>query len=240
MFDTKPRVLSEFKNYADFSGRVDRYFNVINIYGTHHNSINQIYQALPTRKKIEAVINSDTDDDVKRFLGVSASSLGYMETTNIFNNTDDQSGGAISEDSHNFAFYTCYCFQWSLFEDFTKTMIRKAIDGNALSLDVVNDLRAKWRRTKQFFDKIHSGDVFGTSPFIAILPVMGWQPSTEEVGYDELDAIRELRNSFIHGVESPEIISEHISMKQNRYNRSMWILRKFAENIQWDMQRIMD
>jgi hypothetical protein len=78
MSDTKPSVLSEFKNYADFSVRVDRYFNVINIYGTHHNSINQIYQALPTRKKIEAAINSDTDDNDTIEVIVATTNVGHL------------------------------------------------------------------------------------------------------------------------------------------------------------------
>jgi hypothetical protein len=65
---------------------------------------------------------------------------------------------------------------------------------------------------------------------------MGWVPSTEDVNYKDLNAIRALRNSFIHGVESPEITSEDIGAKQHRYNRSMWILRKFAENVQWEVQ----
>lgn len=239
MADTTLTVLSEFKDYAYFSVRADRYFNVVNIYGMHHNAIKQIHAALPTRDKIEAALASDMDGDVKRFLTISAGAFGYMATTNIFNDNDDQADGDISQDALNFTFYTCYCFQWSLFEDFAKTMVRKIIDANVLSPDVINDLEKKWRHTKQFFDKIHSGDVFGRSPFTALLPVMGWMPSTEDVGYDDLNAIRDLRNSFIHGVESPEITSEDIWAKQRRYDRSIMILRKFGENIQWEVQRAL-
>ena len=237
--ENNPTVLSEFKDYAYFSVRVDRYFNVVNIYGMHHNAIKQIHGALPSREKIKTVLGSDIDEDVKRFLVTSAGALGYMATTNIFNEEGDQAGGDISKDALNFAFYTCYCFQWSLFEDFAKTMIRKVIDAGVLPQVVVSDLETRWRQTKRFFDTINSGDVFGCSPFTALLPVMGWIPSTEEVGYNDLTDIRELRNTFIHGVETPEITSEDIGAKQRRYDRSMWILRKFAENIQWEVQRAL-
>ena len=64
-------------------------------------------------------------------------------------------------------------------------------------------------------------------------------PSFDEYDYKDLNEIRVLRNQFIHGVESPEITSENILLKQRRYERSMWILRKFAENIQFDVQRAL-
>lgn len=230
----------EFKNYAHFSVRVDRYFNVVNIYGMHHDAIKTVYLALPSRERLKAALAaSDTDDEVKRFLVSSAWALGYMATTNIFDDQGDQSGGDIFQDALNFAFYTCYCFQWSLFADFVKTEIRKVIDAGVLAHDVVKRLKAKWRQTKQFFDLIESGDVFGTTPFRTVLPVVGWVPSTVECDYDDLNGIRELRNEFIHGVESPAITSENLAAKQRRYERSMWILRKFAENVEWEVQRAL-
>jgi len=232
-------VLPEFKAYANFSVRVDRFFNVVNIYGMHHNMIKHIHSALPAQDKIEIAIDSNIDSSVKTFLITTINELNYIATTNIFIDQDEQSLGNILEDTLNFAFYTCYCFQWSLFEDFSKTMIRKVIDANVLKSHVVNDLESNWRRTKAFFDIIHFGDVFGRSPFKSLLPVMGWVFSTEEVGYEDLNSIRNLRNSFIHGVENPDIISENILEKQRRYERSMWILRKFGENIQWEVQHLI-
>ena len=138
-----PTVLSEFKDYAYFSERVDQYFNVINIYGMHHEAIKQIHKALPSREKIKTLLASDIDEDAKRFLVISSGALGYMATTNIFNSEADQVSDDISKDALNFAFYTCYCFQWSLFEDFTKTMIRKVIDAGALQPNVVTDLESR-------------------------------------------------------------------------------------------------
>ncbi len=239
MPDTRPTVLDEFKDYADFSVRVDRFFNVINSYSMHHNAIKHIYHMLPSWDKCEAAFDSEIDEDVKMFLLTATNRLGYMATTNIFNDESDQAGGDLPEDALNFAFYTCYCFQWSLFEDFVKTMVRKVIDAGVLQPPVVKDLETKWRQTKQFFDKIESGDVFGRSPFTALLPAAGWMPSFDEYDYKDLNEIRVLRNQFIHGVESPEITSENILLKQRRYERSMWILRKFAENIQFDVQRAL-
>jgi hypothetical protein len=81
--NTSPTVLDEFKNYAYFSVRVDRYFNVVNIYGMHHNAIKQIYGALPSRHRLKAVLALEADEDVKRFLDIAANALGDMATTNI-------------------------------------------------------------------------------------------------------------------------------------------------------------
>lgn len=119
-------------------------------------------------------------------------------------------------------------------------MINKAIDCSVLPEGISKELKKLWFNTKQFLDLIQSGNVFGRNPFVTVLPVMGWIPITETCGYAELDDIRKLRNDFIHGIESPEITSEHILTKQRRYVRSMWILRKFAENVQHEVELLLN
>jgi hypothetical protein len=114
-----------------------------------------------------------------------------------------------------------------------------ALDAGAFNSDIADKLRKRWRKTKQFFDLIESGEVFGRTPFRTALPIPGWQPSIEDIGYNRLNEMRELRNEFTHGVESPDILSEGLMGKQRRYERGMWVLRKFAENIMWEVQRAL-
>jgi hypothetical protein len=235
----QPAIADEFKEYAEFSVRVDRYYHAVNAYGRHHGGIQDIYQAMPSRDRLKGFVASATDEPLKRFLSIAASRLGHMATTGIFSNDSGHLKGEIPEDIVNFTFYTCYCFQWTLFEEFVKTMIRKVVDAKAINSIVTSNLESKWRHTKQFLDIIDSGAVFGKSPFSALLPVVGWVPSFEEVGYTQLNEIRELRNAFIHGIEGPEITPEPVGVKQQRYERSMWILRTFAGNVQWDVQRVL-
>jgi len=234
------QAFDEFKRYAHFSVRVDRYFNVVNVYGLHHEGLKEVYDELPQTGRLnEALSSASMGDDIKRFLVVAGSRLGYMGTTNIFSNEGSEAEGEIWTDALNFAFYTCYCFQWTLFENFAKSIIQVALDAGAFDEDTVAKLRERWKRTKQFFDLIESGIVFGRTPFRTALPIPGWHLSIENIGYNQLDEMRELRNNFIHGVESPDILSEGSLSKQQRYERGMWILRKFAENIMWEVQRAL-
>jgi hypothetical protein len=234
-------VLAEFKVYATFSVRVDRYFHFVNIFGLHYGDLRCVYDALPSHERLkEVLVAPEMAEDVKRFLVMAANRLRYMGTTNVFSDAVEEPEGDMWSDALNFTFYTCYCFQWSLFENFLKTVLRKAIDAGAFDANIATQLRKKWRKTKEFLDLIESGVVFGQSPFRTALPVLGWKPAIEEIDYSHLDRIRELRNKFIHGLESPEVISDNTSDKQNLYDRSMWILRKFAENVQWNVQEVTE
>lgn len=233
-------ISQEFKDYAFFSVKVDRFFNLVNIYGQHHGTLKAVYKALPERDAIQrALANDSIDEEVKSFLLVAANFLNYMATTNIFSDSGDLNPDDLWKDTLNFSFYTCYCFQWKLFENFIKTMIKKAMDCSVLPDGVQKELEKLWFKTKQFLDLIESGKVFGKSPFVTVIPVKGWIPRTETCGYAELEEIRRLRNEFIHGIELPEITSEHILSKQSRYMRSMWILRKFAENVQHEVESLL-
>lgn len=235
-------ISEEFKKYADFSVRVDRFFNVASIYGTHHEGLKFVYSSMPDYfRRQDFRANENVDEDFKTFMLTLGMTFQLMGATGIF--SDDENAidnSTISADIHNFSFYTCYCFQWTLFENFIKTMIRKAINADVFSQPVKEKLESKWGRTKSFLDYIDSGEVFGRTPFSHLMPVVGWVPKTEEITYADLNKIRELRNKFIHGVESPEITSENIVVKQRQYERSMWVLRKFAENIQFEVQHLIE
>ncbi len=235
----KDAILEEFKNYSYFSVRVDRFFNVTNIYGIHHDALKFMYQSIPDPGITEtALANNHLAEEVKMFLLIAVNNLDYMGTTNIFSGGGSIDPEKIPEDIKNFSFYTCYCFQWTLFENFIKKMIFILIEDKLLPYAVVRDLEKLSYKTKQFLDYINTDKVFDKSPFITVLPVPGWVPKFETCDYSELDKIRELRNSFIHGIETPEITPEHITIKQRNYERSMWILRKFAENVWQEVLRM--
>jgi hypothetical protein len=234
------QAFDRFKSYAHFSVRVDRYFNMVSVYGQHHESLRNLYDELPPAERLKEVLSApDTADDIKRFLVVAAGRLSYIGTTNVFSNAVDEPEGEAWKDALNFAFYTCYCFQWTLFENFVKSIIQMALDAGAFNEEINDKLQRRWRQTKRFFDLLESGAVFGRTPFRTALPVLGWQPSIEDIDYSHLDSLREQRNDFIHGVESPDILSESLITKHQRYERSMWILRKFAENVLWEVQRAL-
>jgi hypothetical protein len=234
------QVFDQFKSYSLFSVRVDRYFNLVSIYGQHHESLKSVHDELPPAKRLREVLSSsDIADDIKRFLVVAAGRLSYMGTTNVFSDTVDEPEGEAWKDALNFAFYTCFCFQWTLFESFVKSIIQIVLDAGAFSEEISKKLRKPRISTQRFLDLLESGEVFGRTPFRTALPVLGWQPSIEDIGYSHLDNLRKLRNDFIHGVEGPEILAERLNNKQRRYERSMWILRKFAENVMWEAQKVL-
>lgn len=162
-----------------------------------------------------------------------------MSATNIFNDTV---AGAISNipfDLWNFGYYSCYCFQWTLFENFTKERTLEAADSGKMSADVRRRLHAIERKTEQFLGMIESGAVFGRTPFVTILPVVGWEFKMERCTYADLNRIRERRNQFIHGVVSPDITGESIIEKQRSYERDMWTLRHFAQGIDHEVEALL-
>jgi hypothetical protein len=230
----------DFEDYANFSVRVDRFYNVVNIYGMHHSALKSAYQAIPEREVTrEALQAEQTDERFRRFGTVAVNSLDYMATTGIFSDSPDLVPGQIPDDVSNFGYYTCFCFQWTLFENFVKTSTRRAISAGGLPLDVVRNLRDKEYRTKAYLDYIESGAVFARSPFTTVLPVTGWVPTTEQCTYADLDLIRDLRNSFVHGVGDPGITPDNMLVKYKLYERSMWILRQFASNVDQEVQLLL-
>jgi hypothetical protein len=238
-------IMQEFKNYAEFSVRVDQFFYVVNTYATNHESLKQASSTRPSGKLLEEYLEQETvAEEMRKFIFFSVVTLDNLKRTGIFSDAQDLGVGSIDPktippDLSNFAFYTCFCFQWSLFENFIKLMMQKLIDAGSLPIDTAKKLKDNWLRTKKFFDVIDSGEVFGHSPFKTILPIFNSSGKPPEFDYAELNKIRELRNKFIHGVESPEILPSPPLVKQKYYEQCMWVLRQFATNVQFDTQRLL-
>jgi hypothetical protein len=237
--DTTPT--QTFKNYAWFSVQVDQYYSAVRIYARHHNALKQIYQAIPSREewpKGEEKVG--IPETVKKLFITSASTFSYMGTTGIFSNAPYLELTDLPQDMINLGFYTCFCFQWTLFENFVKTSVLNLVQDGLLPSVVSSELKKKERATAKFLEYIDSGAVFGKSPFITVIPIKGWIPKTETCDYTELDNIRKLRNQFIHVVKARNILNCSEIEKEQLYERSMWIMRKFAENVDYEVMQLRE
>jgi hypothetical protein len=230
-----------FQNYAWFSVQVDQYYSAVRIYARHHNALKKVYQAIPSREewpKDEEKVG--IPEPVKKLFITSTSTFNYMGTTGIFSNAPYSELTNLPQDMINVGFYTCFCFQWTLFENFVKTLVLNLIQNGLLSSVVSTELKNKERATAKFLEYIDSGAVFGKSPFITVIPVISWTPKTETCDYNELDEIRKLRNKFIHVVNDRNILNISESEKERLYERSMWIMRKFAENVDYEVMQLRE
>jgi hypothetical protein len=140
----------------------------------------------------------------------------------------------------NFGFYTCFCFQWTLFENFvSQSVLGLAADG-LLPPRTSQRLTSLKFRTGAFLKYIDAGHVFGRSPFTTVLPLAGWTPRIETCGFVDLDAIRTTRNGFIHGIRGSKILPDTEVEKEHLYERSMWILRNFAGNTDQEVRGVRE
>jgi hypothetical protein len=227
-----------FERYGYFSVRVDRFYSFARIHAMHHNALKAAYSLLPPSDSYtEACVTLGADHPVRKFLNASSFGLNYMGTTGVF---AEDAIGEIEDDVFNFSFYTCYCFQWALFETCVTDMMQELVAAEMAGLSIRTNLNRKLRAGgKQLFDLIDSGDLFGQTPFRTILPVAGWNQETEVCDYGDLNAIRRLRNDFVHGIRYPEIGEDGHMAKERLYNRSMWILRNFAANTMLETRQLM-
>lgn len=162
-----------------------------------------------------------------------------MGSTQIFTDAPFSELSELPKDIINFGFYTCFCFQWTIFENFVKKSIMDLVHHRLLPLEVGRKLKTLERRTWDFFKYIDEKHVFGCTPFTTVLPVAGWIPKFENCDFKDLDCILRQRNRFIHAVENPLILpSKKEVEKEQSYERSMWILRQFAGNLDQDVQNI--
>lgn len=96
------QAFEEFKKYALFSVRVDRYFNIVGAYGLHHQGLRTVYDELPPPERLKEVLSSpERADDIKRFLVIAANRLNYISTINIFSNSADEPEGEARQDALN-------------------------------------------------------------------------------------------------------------------------------------------
>jgi hypothetical protein len=190
----------EFQNYAWFSVQVDQYFHAIRIFARHYDALKAAYVELPQGNDWPKD-TSCLSTAAKTFFIRAASAFNYMGTTGIFADSPYPELRSMPTDIVNFGFYTCYCFQWTLFENFTKSSVLGLANDCLLPADTCNKLRASERRTRDFLKIVDSGEVFGHSPFVSILPM-----NSEQCDFEDLDAIREQRNKFIHAVKDASIL----------------------------------
>jgi hypothetical protein len=230
-------ISNAFQEFAWFSVQVDQYYAATRIFARHYDALKLAYNLLP-RGADSLEDNSCLNDAAKAFYIGAGSALNCMGTTGIFAEAPYPELKSLPTDIVNFGFYTCYCFQWTLFENFVKHSLLGLADESILPSYVMAKLRKLERRTNEFFQYLDSGEVFGHSPFTTVLPKGGWIAQFEQCSYADLNAIREQRNKFIHAVEGTAILPNTEIEKERLYQRSMWILRQFAGNIYQDVQRL--
>lgn len=233
-----PEPSAAFQSYAWFSVQVDQYYAAVRIFARHYDALKAAYSHLPAHARHPEV--AVLDEEARSFFISSGFALGSMGTTRIFESAPFPALKRLPDDMVNFGFYTCFCFQWTLLESFVKDSVLRLADAGMLPTHVADELRRRQRRTRNFLEYIDQGHVFGHTPFVTVPPVVGWVPSTETCVFADLDAIRNLRNQFIHGVSGPEILPASEPEKERLYERSMWILRQFAGNVDTDVRRVRD
>ena len=232
-----PTASMAFQQYAWFSVQVDQYYAAIRIFARHYGALRAAYQHLPTHEAWPSDL-SCLSEPAATFFMMCSSALNYMGTTQIFAEAPFAQLEGLPTDLVNFGFYTCFCFQWTLFENFVKDAVFGLVAESLLAPDIAGELHRRTLRTKAFLQYIDEGRVFGHTPFTTILPIVGWSPKTETCNSSDLDRIRDLRNEFIHAVESRSILPSSEVEKERLYERSMWILRQFAGNVDLDVQRM--
>ena len=222
-----------FERYANYSVKIDRYFHCINIYANNHNGLQYIHDNLDGIYNKTLELEKDgikTDDEIKHFLLSSYLVMQNMHVTNIFSEKDECGLGDKVSDMQIFSYITCYCYQWNLFESFISYIVSNIIKEGKLSANVLKKLECNRGKTKRLLDTLNT-DVFKQSPFNAILPYYDNKGNFKQVGYSELNVIRERRNSFVHSIFLKEIDIKNIMMIQKQYNDDMWILRLYAQNV---------
>lgn len=226
-----------FQEYAWFSTQVDQYYAAVRIFARHYDALRTAYLALPAKNEwpSDPTVLSES---ARSFFVTATSSLNYMGTTGIFSEAPFPELANLPDDLINFGFYTCFCFQWTLFEVFVRRSVLALADDGLLPGATCAELRARERRTEQFLRYIDGGHVFGKSPFVTVLPIPAWTPQVETCSFPDLDEIRRQRNEFIHAVDRRSIAIK-LPMGMDRYcDRSMWILRHFAEHVDTEIQGI--
>ena len=167
------------------------------------------------------------------------SALGSLSSTGIFSKSQHSELSDIPGDLQRIGIYTCYCFQWAIFDRFVISRVFQAVDGGLLSEDVSARLRRKKNNTKDFLKLLHDGAIQERTPFWHILPWPGPNKDLLEVDYSDLTRIREIRNKYVHSVNE-DMLKEISSEDFNTYKKDMWILRLFAQNVDQDCWRLRE
>ena len=203
------------------------------IFARQYDSLKAIAYALPAPDVWKANA-TEIPEPLQHFTAIAAHAFNYAKTTGLFDDAGFPQLREIPTDLVNFGFYTCYCFQWTLFENFVKQSVLEAISASLVPAGTT--LKSAKQSSEKFFAELESGKLFGHSPFRTALPGSGWNPVLENFDYADLTRIRKLRNQFIHAIQSPAILPSSEREKESLYEKDMWILRKFAENVDQDIR----
>jgi hypothetical protein len=232
------KVSREFKDYAWFSVQVDQYYEAIRIFARHLEALTAAYSCIPRGEDWPKDLSS-LNQTSRKFFITASSALNYMGTTGIFHEKSHAEQGLLNTDIINFGFYTCFTFQWTLFENFVRNSIFRISSHDLVSKDILEELKKRESKIYRLLKYIDDGHVFGRTPFTTVLSKPGWTPDFEMCNFKDLDAIRGQRNKFIHAVENASILPLDEAQKELMYKRSMWILRRFAQNIDHNIYFLM-
>lgn len=153
-----------------------------------------------------------------------------IHMTNIFSDKDPCGLGDLVYDMQIFSYVTCYCYQWNLFESFVSYIVDKLSKSKKLKADILNKLKRSKGKTKKLLDLLNE-EVFKNTPFDYILPEIDSSGNFVKIGYNELDTIRKRRNKFVHSILNNCFDNENIIKLQKLYDKDMWILRLYAQNV---------
>lgn len=103
--------------------------------------------------------------------------------------------------------------------------------------DILNKLKCSRGKIKKLLDLLND-EVFENSPFDIILPEMDSNGEFIKVGYNELDTIRKRRNKLVHSILNNSFDNESIMKLQKLYDKDMWILRLFAHNVFFQVNKL--
>jgi len=229
-----------FEQYANYSVKVDRYFHCVNAYTNSHSGLKEIHDTLDkTYKRMLELeeTGNNTDNDIRSFLQISYFIMQKIHMDNIFSDKDSCGLGDLVYDMQIFSYVTCYCYQWNLFESFISYIVDKLSKSNKLKGDILNKLKCCKGKTKKLLDLLND-EVFENSPFDYILPEIDSNGNFVKIGYNELDTIRKRRNKFVHSVLNNSFDNENIMKLQKLYDKDMWILRLYAQNVFYQVNEL--
>jgi hypothetical protein len=226
-----------FKAYAWSSVRVDKYYATVRIFARHYDALKTAFRAIPHRDQWPTDV-SRLPGQARKFFIAASGGLNEMSMTGIFSDEPYSELANFPRDTVAYASVTCYCFQWNLFETFVVTHVLEAVHDGRIQPDVAERLRKAERKIGRFLAILNSGEVFGHSPFRTILPVEGWAPTFESCEFKDLEGIRIQRNSLVHAASERELLQGEYDKIESFYEHDMWVLRKFAENIENDVEAL--
>ena len=152
-----------------------------------------------------------------------------IHITNIFSDLDPCNLGDKIYDMRIYSYITCYCYQCNLFESFITYIIKRIVESEKINKKVSDKLK-KVRGIKKTL-AILNYEVFESSPFDCILPEYDENGEFIKIGFSDLNIIREHRNRYVHSILNDDIKDNNIVKLQWQYDKDMWTLRLFAQNI---------